>query len=434
MGDAWCSRGFFALLEPTRGTASAAAAYALAIAALLCGLYMLSRSVVLLHPRKRHELDLAGRLMGANGLLLVMTLTAYLLFLREPTGMAIVSYLTLSYAPLMFGLAHGLATLVLGRPGWLRTVGRVGTALLLLLMGIGWGQSGLHTMRALDRPDVQRVDFRTISRVALLSVGDAEQVTAEKLKSVCLEVHPGNEAFCSVVQWQDVMAPAEFAGSREDIEALARSAAELCLDGPDDALIPCAMAAGARRSGDVPCPIGPQVPSLAPRCDGFEGQALQACLAGVYRGPVFAQNTPNHCSLTEAIALCDNPMGDPVPTWQQRACLEGAAMMLTGMPPLPPGGPEAASGACAGWPVDWRGLCRELGRVRKAGLEDVTCEQVYLERFADTVPARNSLIYQQCAYADIMAGWHDLYPPCAIGVAKALEGLSCFWAGSELHL
>jgi len=119
--------------------------------------------------------------------------------------------------------------------------------------------------------------------------------------------------------------------------------------------------------------------------------------------------------------------------WSERACLEGVAWLATGMPVLPERTRDPGAGPCSHWPPAWRGLCEDLGTVRRAGPQEQSCEQVYLDRFSVALPERNELIYQQCAFAGTIAR-DGVYPPCVIGAARVLEGLSCSWRGTELKL
>jgi len=434
-GDTWCRRGFFSVLEPSAGATGGTAAYALAVASGLGALFLLGHVALLLHPRRRAALGLPQRLLAAHGLLLMMTVTAYGLILDPKNGMAIVSYMTLSYAALMFGLSQGAAELVTRGPTWVRALGGVPVLGLLVLLGAGWSHSSQHALRDLDRPDIQRADFRRMGRIATMESMEGEgDIDPAAVQDFCDRAAPGNDAFCDVQGWISALPALGQRADATDEDKRMAVWASICAAAPSDQQEPCAKASGALRTGGPACDFRASGPGLGASCEAFPVHLRQACITGLHRGPVVQHNHFNRCAVREVLKLCG--VGEPgVPVeWGGRACLEATAMMLTGMPPLPPRPDVRPTGACGAWPADWQGLCLQIGAARQAGPDETSCEDVYRSRFASSLPPADELILQQCAYAGALPiGW-ELYPSCVIGVARAQEGLQCSWRGDALRL
>jgi len=422
-GDGFARRGIFALLEPAGGAPGTTAAWVMVGVAGLGAVYLLWHTALLLHPRRRAALDLPGRVLGTHGLILVLVVLAYLAFFPDWYPMGYVSYLTLAYPALMLGVGAGAAALVLR---W-RVIGGLPVLGLLILLGVAWAQSSAWVLRDGDRPPIQRADFRRVARLASFDAGVGRSPDAAAARAFCLRAHPGDDAFCGVIAWQSVLANTE---QRLDGDR-AVPLVDACSAAPPEHSEACALAAGARLHDERVCDPRLAHRGFASICDGFEPALRQACVTGLYQGPVTADLVAS-CTEARMVELCIGE-GPATSTWQERACLEGVARLMTGVPPLPAVS-AASSGACSGWPRDLRGLCVSLGGARQAAPDEVSCEQVYLERFAHELPDRHELVHQQCAYLDLLVPGVDLFPSCAIGVARALDGLSCSWRGTGLRL
>ncbi len=280
--------------------------------ALLAGL------LLVLPRRRRLDLGLPERLLGAQGILVAAQLGAYTLFLPGEPGGLIVSYLAITYPAVLFGLSQGAITLAIrsSRRNPLPAVPALG---LFALLAVGWAQSCLALNVGAHGPGIQPAEYRTVPTIASLEtegllVRPADdnrkpKPDVEALREYCLRAYPGDEAFCRVIAWQPVMGWAE-------IDA------------------------------------GPEV---------FEAE--------------------DHFTRYEGMA-------------------------------------RVAAAVCTDVPPDHRSAC---------AMADAS-------RFSEELPARNSLVYQQCLHLDLLVPDRGLYPPCAIGVAKLLEGLTCSWSGAELRL
>jgi len=418
-GDGWSQRGLLAVLEPAGGTLGTAAAYALFVGCALGAAYLLRPVVALV--RQRRALDLEGRFLAAQGLFLLGTLACYAVFLDDGWEVAMVSYLAFSYPALMLGLALGAAAL-LERSADRRWLA-LPVAALVLLLAVGWGQSAALNLRSLDRPDAQRADFLAVSKVVKLAHGDNHWSDAAGVEEICLKAYPGNEAFCAVAGWEFALSTPVFGpGGPVDPGP--------CEGAPADRQLACHEAAGAQSADAGRCDEpGSMAAGQAATCAGVPPGALrQACMSGLYRSPIWGVNAFARC--TRSIArLCQEQ--EPEVLWRQRACMEATAMTLTGMPVMP-GPPDSVSARCADWPKDWQGVCED-SRPRQAAPDETSCEQVYLDRFATELPARNALSTQMCFVAASQEDGHTLFPSCVIGVARALEGLECSWAGTDLR-
>lgn len=431
-GVAWCQRGVFAVFEPASDPTGRSAALLLAAAVGAGALYLLWHTVQLVVPARRAGMGLPERILAVHGVLLVLTASAFLA-VREPTaGMELVSYTTLSYCGLMFGLAQGAAALVSRPkgPGRLVSAGIVGG--LVLLLAAGWFQSSRWTLRPVDRPNIQSVEFRRVAEVARMKAERPEGADgAARVTAYCNAAYPDNAAFCNEIGW--LTAFPEPARGRS-IRSVVTELAAVCATAPPDQRVACAIAAGARAPQSPICDVGMPSDSVAERCDPFPEGLRQACLTGLHRGPLPRVHHYNPCAVQALQGICGFGDPDVVPDWRYRACLEASSSMLTGMPPMPPAPTLEPTHPCAGWPADWQGICVSVAAATRAEAGTPSCEDIYFERFATGLPAENRLIYGQCAYAGALpTGW-DAYPSCVIGIARALEGVSCSWAGDALHL
>jgi len=299
-GTSWARRGIFAVLQPTDGALGTGVAYVLLLASVAGSVYLLRSTVLLLHPRRRERLDLPGRFLAAQGLLLGCVLVANVVFLTEEVHHARVNYAAIAYPPLLLGLSMGAAALLQRSSRRARRWAGAPAICLGLVLGVGWAQASAWSLRGLDRPDVPRMDYVMLARLPHgMQPPAPPEAAAGPVEAVCLRAHPQNEAFCAVNAWDAVLG---YFGEPEESDAPAE-----------------------------------------PMCEGLAPADRAACGVGV---GMF--------------------INDP--------------------------------------------LVQE-------GLE----------------PERNLLIYQQCSFADTQAPTQDLFAPCAVGVARALEGLTCSWAGTPLH-
>ncbi len=435
LGDGFARRGYLAVFEPAHDAAGTAAAYGLLGAALLGALYLLWNAWLLLNPRTRSQLGLARRMLGAQGLLLLLTLGCYLLLAPGLSGAGATSYLSPTYPAVLFGIAQGGVTLLAwastGRRRWVIAP----VVVLALVLGVGWGQSSLRNLRRPDLPGVERADFE---RFATVAEHRSDPTDVAAVEDYCLRAHPENDRACAVLAWQPSMRRAipSLGGEVGDLLQLeaderAQHLAAVCAGAPPDRRQSCAMSAGAWASNAVSCELSADGPGLATMCEHLPAGARQACVTGSYRGALDVEVFPK-CTLRTVVELCE-AQDPPSNRWRERACLESTAMLMTGMPPLPVSSSAPPVGGCSDWPRDWQGLCQQLARSRRAEASDRSCEQVYRDRFATELPSRDRLIYQQCAYARLLFPERDVFPSCAIGIAKALDGLVCSWRGSALR-
>jgi len=460
LGDGWCYRGFFALFEPPFTSGAVTAAYVLATVAAGGALFLLMQVARLVLGRTRAEMTLGQRVLAANGVLLVCFLLAYVLFVRSratPEGeMEYVSYLTLSYPPLLLGIGAGCARLLELRP----RVASVPVGLLLLLLGAGWVHSAAWATRTIDRPEVQGPDQRDLGRLLLLMTNESGD--PKQMVDLCVQAFPGDEAYCRTRAWEITLRARygewgdllQYPGACRDVGDANRGACEAAFG---------AAAYGVRvEAGDE---FGEHAAAKA--CGPATDPRGRGCLTGAYRSTPHDPFDVPFWSLMHVLDLC-RPREPGGPHWYERACLETTAWMMSGMPTLP-AGTGTPSAACAAWPEGWVGLCQSLSGVRQAGPDELSCEDAYLALAVPALPERNLLIHQQCALADYLprhnkviwdrgfpvpseselpperarilpgfaieqTGAISFLPSCVIGVARALDGLECSWRGSDLTL
>jgi len=427
-GTTWARRGLFAVLEQVDMSLATAAAYVLATVGLLGVCYLFRWAGALVLPRHRSALDLPQKFMAMQAVLLVMTLGAYATILQDQHTFVVVNYLVISYPVVLLGLSVGIARWMEG-PGRGHKV-RLGTGVgLLLLLVVGWAQTSAWALRSVDRPDIGAPEYLTVTGMYRISEegtppGSPAAAAAARFEERCNQAHPSNVAFCSAAAWELTAFHRGWDGSLEE---------GFCADAPPDRKMACGLAVGAYHYTPL---IHPSVPEGAPvgapaLCRERAPDAPQACLTGAYRTGTVDSYTDLRWGLSRVISLCNN--GGLASGWTLRACDEATAALLTGMPPLPPSTAAMAKGPCSSWPQDLRGLCGRLASARQAEPDEVSCEQIYLERYASEIPAENSLIFQQCQHVNLLAPHPRLYAPCAIGVARALDGVTCSWAGTELR-
>ena len=462
-GDGFCHRGLLAVLEPSAGSGADGLAWIVVSAAFLSVGYLGWHVALLVRPSTRRAMDLPARLLAVNGLLLIAFVSAYLLFLggrgAEGRHMQYVSYLTLSYPPLMYGVSMGAAALVAKRHRVLRALGAVPVTALVGVLALGWVHTAQWASRDIDRPDVQRTDYRKTGELIPMVLGP-ELDTAEAAAG-CLALFPENRAFCEAKAWEIGMGQR---GTRDDVAELRR----FCMQAAPEDRDACGVAFGWLRYHVLESEGAGAGPTAAQRACQSEPEDLRrGCLSGAYRSNQADPYNIPWWSVMRTLDLCQ-ARERTQPLWAERACLEVTAWAMTGMPllPEPDGGPVPE--ACAAWPDAWTGLCQRLGTVRPAREGERSCEEEYVARFVPRLAERNSLVYQQCVFVDLLPdhldlkrGWDSddsiewlsgreavsdlpgsadlpsplsILPSCVIGVARALEGVSCSWSGSPLRL
>ena len=412
-GDGWSRAGLFALFE---GNVPAPIVWGGAyVVAVLCGIgavRMLIGTGALL-GRRRRRLTVGQKLIGAHGMLLVATLSVYMLFV--PAGRsAFVSYLVPCYPTLMFGLGHLLVDAVSLRRAGIRRYGRVVAGVALALLAAGWGSSAATNLRPLDRPYLESCDDEHAYIVRHIRDGDRELSRLE-VEEHCTRIFPGDEAFCRATAWQ--------------VTVETRDAA-YCTDIPPAQAAECAAAWGRVNHSERLC--DPYVPEFlytalpAEVCAEFGGALHGSCLSGAHQGRLLA--SPEQARCLNAWTILCRQRGEE---WQRRACLERSAWLLMGMPPFP-GPPTPTPPHCSLWPTALTGLCGQASEAQQATGDEPSCEHLYLERFAKELPERNRLLYEQCLRIEGNTDMEGLYPYCAVGVARFSEGLDCSWDGGAL--
>jgi hypothetical protein len=416
-------RGVFATLDPRLPQESEYWSFALEAACGLGALYLSVWAIALLLPRTRRRLDLPQRFLGAQGLFLWLVFAAWAVWVDGDVGGA-ANYFASCYPALLFGLAQGAAALVGSR--WLpvRLLGAVPVVGLLGLLSIGWLQASEWNMRPLDRQGVQAQDFLTLGSFA--AIGREELIGPQDLRSLCERAYPKNTPFCEQAAWITVIQ----ASSMVDEERPEPIDYDRCQHVPPEDAAACVMGALSRRLEQAKCDSErtDEDRGFTHLCAGFAPELRQACLTGLYRNTV-GQYQGSKC-FDHAVDLCSEDL-EP---WRRRACLEVTSSMVVGMPPMPLPSDAELSSRCQEWPRDWSGLCSRYEAARPVAPGAVSCEEVYLERWAEEVPVRNSLLVQQCVNRSLYGGRSFALPSCIVGMARALEGLDCSWAGSDLEL
>jgi len=440
-GDAFSHRGLFAVLEPHDSALAVVAAYVLALAGVGGAAFLLRSVARLVRAESRAAMPLGERLLALNGLMLLGLLGTYVPVLdgegTEGRSFQYVSYLTLSYPALLFGVTMGAATLL----QWGERAGRRAPAavvsLIVVLLGVGWAQSVAANLAHLDRPEIQRQEYRRAPLLVRFVGGDRQDQS--QAQATCDALFPDNPSFCAATGWRVVVEDRVLSrgvGSLPDFcGSLPPSDQEACWTAIAEELVHHHAGRGVEYgAAAVRAACGPP------------GTEPAGCLTGAHR--VVQRDHPHDIpfwSLMRALAVCEAG-NESVPRWAERTCLESVAWTMVGMPPLPATS-AAVSPVCTSWPAGWQGLCQGLAGRQPAEPGARSCEDEYIARFVPRIPVRHQLIYQQCAFADLLVDELDLMgiaglereqasvlPPCLIGVARALEGLECSWSGADLAL
>jgi len=223
-------------------------------------------------------------------------------------------------------------------------------------------------------------------------------------ESRCSAFYPGDEDACTVASYLF----AEGMGEQP----------ESCLDEPPGHRSMCARAQGMAKNGCVEELDW----SDTEVCGVFDGELWLDCVWGRYQGNVGfgAENC-----MAMVIESCRQSFDGPA---ERSACIEQIGALTYAMPRVPP--PEASlPPECSAWPEVWQGLCSRAvaeGR-RRCGGDVPCCEDVYVERFADDLPDRGRLTYDECLNFDFGRN----YPFCAIGAARLRGETECAWRGDS---
>jgi len=440
-GDGFSHRGLFAVLEPHDGGPALLAAYVLALAGLAGAAFLLVHVGRLIRAESRAAMPTGERLLALNGLMLLALVGAYVLFLdgteTEGRGMQYVSYLTLSYPALLFGTTMGAAALL----DWGTRAGRRAPTVLVMLvvglLGVGWAQSVAANLAGLDRPEIQRQEYRRAPLLVRFVGGD--RLRRSQAQETCEALFPDNPSFCSATAWRVVVEDLVASRGVSSLPAFCASQ-ELserasCWTAIADHLVHDRAGQGLRYGADA----------VRAAC-GPPGEEPPGCLTGAHRAT--QRDHPHDIpfwSLMPALAACEAG-NESVPRWAERTCLETVAWLMVGMPSLPAAQGEV-SAVCRAWPAGWQGLCQSLASRQPAEPGTPSCEDEYVARFVPRIPARHQLVYQQCAFTDLLVDQLDLMgiaglnrhqasilPSCLIGAARALDGLECSWSGADLAL
>jgi len=431
-GGPWCMRGLFAITEPAGSSLGTAAGLFVGALVAVGAIYISAHVLLLLRPKGWREMTLPQRIYAIQGLFLLPLTAAFFIFRDPGNQMALIAYLTPNYAVWLFGLGQTLGDALAASNPWVRRIAGGIALTVSLLLAVGWVDRSAWVSRPLDRPELQATGFRQVTTAAFLDMqrehGDE---AARRIRDYCNKAHPGNESFCAEIAWTEAFHPPEPNAQPGDG---ATSMLASCLGLPEAERRGCATAVGGRMGGSPACQFGAEMAPQGRLCAGFPAELRQECLTGVHRGVLPRHRDHYSCAVNFIMMACGAQTAGTPRDWRFRACLEGFVPMLAGMPAWPVPSSSAATGPCAAWPPDFRGICEDLVVAQQAAPGEPSCEDIYLERFADTLPTKNGLIYEQCMFMGSFPGGWEYYPSCVIGIAKVLDGLECSWSGRELKL
>jgi len=368
-------------------------------------------------PASRRRLGLKGTFLAANGFLLCAFVAAYLLIdpYTHHGGAARIEYLVPIFPPLFVGLGalldRGLT--VLG-PAWK-------TIVVALAVGCGavqlhgWTMEVVDNARPLERPEVGACDASQLhgyfwevpedSEVAPRDLERTDMFDRDAGERRCRLAHPGEGDACAFTGYA--------------LEAMILAGEDSCVGTPGVRQDLCVRAHGSVEWAAEVC--GDPGGVLPTGCDLLDEPQRAACVSGAYQGNALDGST-GRCS--GAIAqLCDRTFADPA---ERSSCLEQAVALLIGMPILP-APPQTVPARCLPWPGPWQGLCARaasLANSRPPAGAEASCEEVYLERYADDLPEEQGLAYDQCLFDA-----PPFYPFCAIGLHRLRGEIDCRWTG-----
>ncbi len=397
----------------TTGAVGWMVAGGLTLLALAAGVYLSFNAIRILLPGSRRHMSPRQRLVGINGWLLVGSLglaavfEPYLTPYDPPQNMR---YLVPIFPPLLVGAAallHALRRHDDARVKWAGNIAAAAAAVALLM---GYVSCLRHNSRPLERPEIGACDSIEVDGYFLANrEADFDTRHAYSFDRVagverCQQLLPGNDEAC------------EFIGHAAELERDAYPA--LCTQLPEPHGIRCAQAYGA--SQHLGCAVSEVLPS-DDCCPEFTGALREACCSGAYQGP--GREWSDEQCADILVDQCSTSFPEPA---AYAACVEQAAALLEGMPVLPPAlatPPER----CASWPTPWLGLCARadaLASQPPPAPGTPSCEDLYLESYAQHVPEIGSLQYHQA-----LAFTPESYPWLAIGIARHRGEVSCGWRG-----
>jgi len=190
----------------------------------------------------------------------------------------------------------------------------------------------------------------------------------------------------------------------------------------------CARAVGAARY-PVTFPVEEGADEQTAGCaDTFEGDLYGSCLAGAHSGATIDAGHRFYVNVmgvhSEMEGWCGSTFTDPATAGY---CKEQSAYFTLGAPPLPRPSPESLPPGCADWPLAVQGICERAHMLYEQA--DATpgrdsCQRVYLDRYAASLPAEPYLPFESCLVLS-----RDLYPYCAIGIGRLRGDVDCVWTG-----
>jgi hypothetical protein len=397
----------------TTGAVGWTAAGGLALLALAAGAYLSWHAICFLLPGSRRRMSPRQRFVGIHGLLFVGSLglaaifEPYLTRYDPPQNMR---YLVPVFPPLLVGAAallHALRRHTDSRVKWAGNIAAAAAAVALLM---GYVACLGYNSRPLERPDIGACDSIEVDGYFLENresdFGARHAHSFDRVRGVerCQRALPGNDEAC------------EFIGHAADPERDVYP--ELCSRLPEPHDIRCAQAYGA--SQHLGCAVSEVLPS-DDCCPEFTGALREACCSGAYQGPG-REWSDEQCG-DILVDLCLTSFPDPA---AYAACAEQASALLEGMPVLP-SAPATPPDQCVSWPAPWHGLCARadaLASLPAPAPGTRSCEDVYLETYADHVPEIGSLQYLQA-----LAFAPESYPWLAVGIARHRGEVSCAWRG-----
>ena len=412
------SHDFFGALPRTIWTLPRVAALLGAMAVAAGATALLWRDTVRALVRRGPNLE-PLRFMAIQGLLLAVAVVGFVGFRQHlATGLvtAPVDFLVPAYPPLFIGSGALLGGMVTSSLRPVRIMGWAVGVVACVVLGTGWASEIATNSRSMTRPEFGSCDSIQLtgyfyelspppSHLPLRSVfrGSLDYTLAyDDGQARCEASQPGDGDACAF--WRYAMETAEDGFTPA-----------WCSERPLDERGVCARAVGAELYATEVCTD----PLALPRdlCSGFEGELLTDCLSGAWQGLMITQEPTCICALTNR---CTDVYGDLV---ELAACLEQTAALLNGAPTLPaPSAPDV----CRTWPRGWRGLCERKERVSSLPrpTDADSCEAVYLGGYAEALPSRGRLAYDQCLVTST-----ETYPWCAIGTARIRGETDCAWAG-----
>jgi len=397
----------------------------LGVAVLFAGLAAAAAGTVLawtvraMRRLRRHDLGRREVFLAAHGLLLLLFGAAYLAFdpyTRSRGNSTFIFYLTPLYPVVFVGCGAMLSSLArLERPWATWSARLIAVAGGALLLGATAGSLSINA-RDIHRPEFGSCDARYLYGYFLdePSSDSLEEGAPPLWEGVAVVAPEAGEARCRAARPDngDACALVGYA-----LAAMHGAAGPDCASEPGPRAEVCARGVGAARYG---CGAGELAPD-GTVCQEFEGSLRDACISGAHQA--LHPDVPSCPAIGSFLELCDRTFErEPA----RSSCWEQVSALMLGAPALPPA-PARTAPACVDWPEPWIGLCQQAadhpGTLRR-GSSPASCDVVYREGFSEEIPAWSSLAFEQCLSETV-----ELYPYCAIGVARAAGRTDCVWGG-----